>query len=1147
MAELADDEASNGVLQKIATYFDSVIEEQNFGRWVNSFERPLLNKVLESLVMSPATSESKPTLSVIPNTSLKEFWLPLSSFDVSARSKTGYYPQNVQLAAHVREFLKDGYRVGAEAVEVKFHVSDGSRRILESSVGISDGFAKVLLMCGITLICHQLELTPEQLALPGVKKVLDSFRMQHVTSQKQAPSPIDLLGAMQQAVNIERRRTRGGASTALRDVLAKCVGDYNRMVTKKSHRVDTNTKNLCLNMLRTNEKIQNLVHGHYDLYPHTVSALPIDVLQQDWWVPGSTSRADSPRYQGKNLFKEILTITMDSCELWMTRATEDFKRRVGPDASTKAKKNAQLGEEDQLLLHDCVCLWLWLLPKLENEFPKPVVDKHYQLFLRGSLDSDLSGVMRAAQPFEWERIPFVLEVKGECVDDFITQAQDRTRNAQSKSLQAAWLVWREMLQADQITFESEKISMHVCMIWGLQNKFANLQAMHNKAWDLVSSYMDQNLKAFAGRAIEAESTLLPQVTGWIHDTLNDLPEIRSVDDHCIVVWSNLTTVGVMPAAKLDFFLTAISNILASHKRNALAILIHPNRASDTGKSGEKKEKMEKEEDDDFVLKGEKEEDAEDGDSDGLSEENEKDNPEESDIRDIKHKLEKALSAKSRNLWVKNLTWAFDKATVYGKRDACIHGLAIVHRDKANLFRNAAAWKHALVRDCVMLPRSQMYKPEAQANTPHLGRAFTDAQELRQVAGGTDFIRRTLSSFWPETVSTCILIDLHTYDCFPALAALEESSENRRVLCANILLDRSPESTVQRISNAIYNSCRAGDLKLVGFPNFDPVISALQTMKPEDSGKEYEVTIKKHDRLVVLQSFAAKWMDTEFKDQTITELENHNQRYNPGGEYWHETERAPSDEESSRPHKRIKLDDSELGKEADVVNLTKPYSFSINNIAEMVCGQDGVPLYLVSRGKNQFLTHRELFSFGSGDWRMSQDAEELMQDSNGRWFSFCIDHQTVMILEKKGLPSHLGNLPCVDSPTYLSAIIRELEDAGEVKLAVTHHVLSSDKVSQEKPLVFLMDPPKDPKEDREEGGKPKRKKQKKEKGAGTMTNKNFGSVVDIAKLKKANRLLIGWRIRLDCNNSSGLKTIVPIRPVACVTGVLDLGETVIKIY
>jgi len=27
-----------------------------------------------------------------------------------------------------------------------------------------------------------------------------------------------------------------------------------------------------------------------------------------------------------------------------------------------------------------------------------------------ALDSDLAGVMKAAQPFEWERIPFILEV-----------------------------------------------------------------------------------------------------------------------------------------------------------------------------------------------------------------------------------------------------------------------------------------------------------------------------------------------------------------------------------------------------------------------------------------------------------------------------------------------------------------------------------------------------------------------------------------------------------------------------------------------------------------------------------------------------------------------------------------------------------------
>eukprot|EP00438_Fugacium_kawagutii_P001271 Skav224319 [mRNA] locus=scaffold227:508757:513150:+ [translate_table: standard] len=82
----------------------------------------------------------------------------------------------------------------------------------------------------------------------------------------------------------------------------------------------------------------------------------------------------------------------------------------------------------------------------------------------------------------------------------------------------------------------------------------------------------------------------------------------------------------------------------------------------------------------------------------------------------------------------------------------------------------------------------------------------------------------------------------------------------------------------------------------------------------------------------------------------------------------------------------------------------------------------------------------------------------------------------------------------------------------VKLAITHHTISSDeKVVNEKPICFLMDPPKD----REEGGKPAKKKQKKNTDAGTMTNKNFGSILDISKLKSCNRLLVGWRVRLTC--------------------------------
>lgn len=63
---------------------------------------------------------------------------------------------------------------------------------------------------------------------------------------------------------------------------------------------------------------------------------------------------------------------------------------------------------------------------------------------------------------------------------------------------------------------------------------------------------------------------------------------------------------------------------------------------------------------------------------------------------------------------------------------------------------------------------------------------------------------------------------------------------------------------------------------------------------------------------------------------------------------------------------------------------------------------------------------------------TKDGDEVMQDSCGRWFSFCVTPETVIIMEKKTMPNHLQSLPCVDSPTVLSTILREMEDAGEVR-------------------------------------------------------------------------------------------------------------------
>lgn len=106
----------------------------------------------------------------------------------------------------------------------------------------------------------------------------------------------------------------------------------------------------------------------------------------------------------------------------------------------------------------------------------------------------------------------------------------------------------------------------------------------------------------------------------------------------------------------------------------------------------------------------------------------------------------------------------------------------------------------------------------------------------------------------------------------------------------MVLDKQPDTMVQRIANKVYESCRAEQLKIVGFPSFAPLIQAIQQVKPDDQEKKYEVCVKKHDRLVVLQALAAKWMETEFKDETVAILEAHNKQFNVDGEYWHETER-----------------------------------------------------------------------------------------------------------------------------------------------------------------------------------------------------------------------------------------------------------------
>ncbi len=97
--------------------------------------------------------------------------------------------------------------------------------------------------------------------------------------------------------------------------------------------------------------------------------------------------------------------------------------------------------------------------------------------------------------------------------------------------------------------------------------------------------MNDNLRVFAGGAKDAESTVLPSLASWVDEVFADSPECRAAPDHGVMVWANLPSCGVMSVHKYEWCITAISNFLALHRKNGIAIVVHPNRGQVAERTG----------------------------------------------------------------------------------------------------------------------------------------------------------------------------------------------------------------------------------------------------------------------------------------------------------------------------------------------------------------------------------------------------------------------------------------------------------------------------------------------------------------------------------------------------------------------------------
>lgn len=131
--------------------------------------------------------------------------------------------------------------------------------------------------------------------------------------------------------------------------------------------------------------------------------------------------------------------------------------------------------------------------------------------------------------------------------------------------------------------------------------------------------------------------------------------------------------------------------------------------------------------------------------------------------------------------------------------------------------------------------------------------------------------------------------------------------------------------------------------------------------------------------------------------------------------------------------------------------------------------------------------------------------------------------------------------------------------------VTHG--ETPQITVDKPLCFLLDEKKN-KDDVPKKGR----KGKKKEASNQPTFKNFGNRVNVGKIKQASKLIIGWRIRPGgllsvyiplkksvCSDGGwrfhkctrletnvGIKLIIPIRPICCLAGGLDMDSSIVRL-
>ena len=116
--------------------------------------------------------------------------------------------------------------------------------------------------------------------------------------------------------------------------------------------------------------------------------------------------------------------------------------------------------------------------------------------------------------------------------------------------------------------------------------------------------------------------------------------------------------------------------------------------------------------------------------------------------------------------------------------------------------------------------------------------------------------------------------------------------------------------------------------------------------------------------------------------------------------------------------------------------------AINSQCSMVVNEGGDQAFVKAGNEDVVLVSgRELCSFGSGAWNDGREATETME-SSARWLSCAVTFETLVILDRKRLLSHLLDLECVEKAVPLKKLLQMLEDKGEAGTGIQLFFLHS---------------------------------------------------------------------------------------------------------